>query len=436
MNLKRLALPTWPILLASLTSADVLHVDQSVATSGDGAHWASAIKQLDAAIAVAKTNPAIDAIWVAEGTYRPGVARSDSFEMLPGVEYLGGFPAGGSGLALRDPHAHPTLLSGNIGLFSTPTDNAYHVVTAVYADGASLDGFKIADGRANDSTVYGHSIGGALYVFASDVTVTDCTFVDNWALAGGAIALRQESGLSVTRCDFHDNIASFSDGGAIFDRSGLDVATPSGVLVDRCVFRDNGASSYGGAISTGSPLWVYSSVFNDNTSGGYGGAIALPSTISSSQALAVSGCTFVNNTADDGGAIAKLSAAQMVVANSILWSNSGGVTPALFDAVPSTSAVTYNDLTCCFVGGSNISHDPQFLDADGADDVAGTADDDLRLALGSPCRDAGSNTLHPSWQELDVLDHARIRNGNLTPGASIDLGAYEATFKLHRIQPK
>ena len=47
----------------------------------------------------------------------------------------------------------------------------------------------------------------------------------------------------------------------------------------------------------------------------------------------------------------------------------------------------------------NISDDPLCVDADGADDVAGTEDDDLRLLPGSPCIDAGSNGAVP----VDVL---------------------------------
>ena len=82
--------------------------------------------------------------------------------------------------------------------------------------------------------------------------------------------------------------------------------------------------------------------------------------------------------------------------------------------------------------GGNIELDPMFVDADGADDVAGTEDDDLRLQSGSPCIDRGDTAALPAdAADLDgdgdvveptplVLDgHARVLCGK------VDMGAYE-----------
>ena len=44
-------------------------------------------------------------------------------------------------------------------------------------------------------------------------------------------------------------------------------------------------------------------------------------------------------------------------------------------------------------GAGSIEGDPDFVDADGADGVAGTADDDFRLNVGSPAIDAGAVNL-------------------------------------------
>ena len=53
-------------------------------------------------------------------------------------------------------------------------------------------------------------------------------------------------------------------------------------------------------------------------------------------------------------------------------------------------------------GAKNINSDPLFADADGADNTAGTKDDNLRLLTGSPCIDAGDNTaVHPDRFDLD-----------------------------------
>ena len=47
-------------------------------------------------------------------------------------------------------------------------------------------------------------------------------------------------------------------------------------------------------------------------------------------------------------------------------------------------------------GRGNIDADPQFVDADVTDDVAGNADDDLRLRSTSPAVDVGDNTAVPA----------------------------------------
>ncbi len=84
-------------------------------------------------------------------------------------------------------------------------------------------------------------------------------------------------------------------------------------------------------------------------------------------------------------------------------------------------------------GSNSIVADPVFLDADGADDLPGTEDDDLRLAAGSPCVDAGGAAEIPDdaadldgdldTQEqlpLDAAGNPRII------AAAVDIGAYES----------
>jgi hypothetical protein len=64
-----------------------------------------------------------------------------------------------------------------------------------------------------------------------------------------------------------------------------------------------------------------------------------------------------------------------------------------------------------------------FVDADGADNIPGTDDDNLRLLPWSPCIDAGDNMLAWDmfvWDVNDLDGRPRIING------TVDMGAYES----------
>ncbi|MHC4508491.1 MAG: hypothetical protein ACYTAO_05960 [Planctomycetota bacterium] len=59
-------------------------------------------------------------------------------------------------------------------------------------------------------------------------------------------------------------------------------------------------------------------------------------------------------------------------------------------------------------GAGNLNQDPRFQDPAGADAVAGTEDDNLRLRSGSPCIDAGDNTAVPTDADDLDLDQDRV----------------------------
>jgi hypothetical protein len=79
-----------------------------------------------------------------------------------------------------------------------------------------------------------------------------------------------------------------------------------------------------------------------------------------------------------------------------------------------------------------INANPQFVDADGADNLAGTLDDNVRIGAGSPVIDVGDNGYIPA----DLTDDDGDGDSNETApfdlgsqprrrGAVVDLGAYE-----------
>jgi hypothetical protein len=80
-------------------------------------------------------------------------------------------------------------------------------------------------------------------------------------------------------------------------------------------------------------------------------------------------------------------------------------------------------------GIGNVNADPQFVDPDGADNLIGTQDDDLRLRAGSPAIDAGDNATVTVPTDLDgnprfVDDPITRDTGKGTPPI-VDVGAYE-----------
>jgi len=87
-------------------------------------------------------------------------------------------------------------------------------------------------------------------------------------------------------------------------------------------------------------------------------------------------------------------------------------------------------------GRGNVTTNPAFVDADGPDDDPETLDDnDYRLAVGSPCIDAGDNSmLAPPG--LDFDGNLRIAFGGKS--LTVDMGAYEyksSPFSVTEIIP-
>jgi len=86
--------------------------------------------------------------------------------------------------------------------------------------------------------------------------------------------------------------------------------------------------------------------------------------------------------------------------------------------------------------GSTCDHilttNPEFLDANGADNVSGAPDDDLRLKPDSPAIDAGDKSAVPSSVDGDLEGRERFFDVTSVPDTGsgsapiVDMGAYEA----------
>ena len=108
---------------------------------------------------------------------------------------------------------------------------------------------------------------------------------------------------------------------------------------------------------------------------------------------------------------------ELSLVNTVVWGNTGGQISGSGDIT-----VTYSDIQGGWPGTGNIDADPLFVQP---------ADDNLRLAFGSPCIDAGDNDAVPDGVTTDLdglprfVDDPDVDDtGNGTPPI-VDMGAYE-----------
>ncbi|MFH1999175.1 MAG: right-handed parallel beta-helix repeat-containing protein, partial [Planctomycetota bacterium] len=150
----------------------------------------------------------------------------------------------------------------------------------------------------------------------------------------------------------------------------------------QCTFSKNTAY-WGGAMVnylSSSPT-LGSCIFVNNSAGEIGGAIhnfmgAKPKLVN---------CTFHKNTAmAGGGGLYNETNASPVLTNCILWGDKSGEPPVV-DEICNVDSGSVPVVTCCdiergYPGAGNINADPLFVDS---------ANFDLHLYHGSPCRDSG-----------------------------------------------
>ena len=172
----------------------------------------------------------------------------------------------------------------------------------------------LKNGRARGETSYDQS-GGAIYVNRGDLRIINCDFIGNQADShGGAIRCIQASP-EITGCNFLNNSALTGGGGA------LDCSYNASPLVKDCTFISN-LAAWGGALSCrgNSDPEVVAGFFQHNQAGGDqsygGGALAF---FDSAPEFTL--CTFYDNQADYGGALAFLPGAPALLNHCTLTEN-------------------------------------------------------------------------------------------------------------------
>ena len=440
---------------------DHLCVDQDAAGSNDGTCWAGAFNDLQDALTWAVEGVQI---WVAEGTYKPGTDRTVTFQLKDGVAVYGGFAGSEGSLEERDWTVHETILSGDIGTPDDTSDNSYHVVSGSGTDAtAILDGFTVTGGNANGDWPY--SEGGGIFNYGGSPTLTNVTFSGNSAhLYGGGMENSNSSSPTLVNVTFSGNSAH--NGG------GMENWNSSSPTLVNVTFSGNFAY-YGGGMHNyfySSPTLV--NVTFSGNSADYGGGM-----FNDTSSAALSNVTFSGNSADFGGGMANYwnssptltnvtfsgnSAAlrgggmahqwnsNPTVTNCILWGNTAPNGPQIYNDFISIPKISYSDIQQGgYSGTGNIEADPEFVDPDGADDIVGTLDDDLRLQPTSPAIDAGDNGALPA-DTLDLdedgdideplpldldgyprcVDVTGIPDTGVGPGPIVDMGASEAQWEL------
>lgn len=261
----------------------------------DGSSWDNAFTSLQSALATAKSG---DEIWLAQGVYKPGNNRTDSFEIPDGVTIYGGFAGDETNLQQRDIEKNITYLSGDIGKERDNKDNNYTVVK-LNSGTATLDGLIIQDGNSNDD-------GGGVY---------------------------NDGNLTLKNVVVTFNLAADS-GGGIVNNGTINIIDST--IADNFAIGNNPASGGGGLINTGSAT-ITNSMFSGNGAG-KGGAIR------NNANLQLNNSKVINNIAyskGGGGGVANLDTVN--VSNSVIVNNADDLANN-FELVTGTNISSGNNI--------------------------------------------------------------------------------------------
>ncbi len=461
----------------------IIYVDTNVVGgTGNGSSWTNAIKELADALKYARTQNATTAysstkplkIYVAKGTYKPlynagdgqfttDGGRNNAFVMVNNVQLYGGFDPANGITALTHNRIIPdentaapngTILSGDIGILGSDTDNAYHLVISSGAVGAGgLDGFTLTKGYANgtgsiavnsyaiiqsygggvynrDSSPFfnyiaisnnsapdiNNSMGGGMYSIGSSSKISNSSFVNNNALYGGGSYFVNSVNYSISHSSFTDNVA-VSGGAGLYSDSSTSTVVNSYFLNN---IASNGSTlgsgggiqlSGTGAITVQNSLVANNKALGSNDDGGggimlYGGQ------------MKASNLTLYNNTTSsvtkpDGNGISMMSGSVLDLSNSIVWGNvskqinSLGTIDVKYSNVQNSSGV--------YIGVGNIIENPLFTNA---------TTGDYSLQNSSPVIDKGSNPSYAS-NGGNLISDKDLAGKNRLSECAVDMGAYE-----------
>jgi hypothetical protein len=412
MDSNKVSVKSYAITLPLAT----IYVDENATGAEDGSSWADAFTEIQPAIDITTTG--LSKIWVAEGTYVPGIARGDSFLITDVIEMYGGFDGTETMLSQRDPKTNISILSGDLNgddnatitnAEATRQDNAYHVVTLKgnFSSGSIIDGFVISGGNANGSLSnscstthtqqYAHDRGAAIYANPDSasrsvsVLLNNCIIEKNTSTQIAVLSTFSPCGASGTfsdidfeNCIIRDNY-SVGSYNLSYGASGTYSNNRHGSLINCAIYNNESVNA--------------ASVVRISAAGGNGAACRV-NIINTTMTKNISG---INKT------VSTSNASYCKIQNSIIYNNGGFQPIDITGNMPSSS----NNIVQGAQLGGNPS-DPLFIDAN----------NDFALQVTSPAVDAGDNSFLPSNITLDILGNDRVFN------TTIDLGSYEYNSAL------
>ncbi|PZF73701.1 right-handed parallel beta-helix repeat-containing protein [Taibaiella soli] len=355
--LKKLLYLVALLAFANISRAAIHYVTVSGAGSQNGSSWSNASNDIQAMINLSSAG---DQIWVVNGRYKPthpanNVStisvnnRNNAFVLKADVQLYGGFTGTETAVTQRDSIFNLTVLTGDLGIVGSDTDNAYHVVVASGSLGtAVLNSFAIKHGYADglDSTsVNGNyvvqSAGGGIACRGSQLIVVNCLVDSNSANQGAGIS-NYQSMLNLVRSGLTNNAAmnlltASALGGGIYNMQ-------SSLTMTNCNIIGN-VGSGGGIYNDLSSVNIVNSVIRLNSSYNlYYSYNAGAGILTHKSSTTISGSVINKNSGAQGAAVWDDSSSLLMIANSTVDSNSGQMAIAAF----ASSSVVFDNCSISY----------------------------------------------------------------------------------------
>lgn len=205
----------------------------------------------------------------------------------------------------------------------------------------SITGLSLTGGTGTEHPVWETHLGGCIFILNTSPTISNCIVYGNTAEFGAGGFWVQDSHSQISNVYFEDNhVYKFSRGGGAF------YLWNSTATVTGCTFVNNSSDSGGALKCKGSDSSVISGcTFNSNHANDHGGAIATTNSTS-----IFDGCNFTGNTADFMGGAASIDNgdAGIVFSNCTFYENAAVISGGAL-RIHQTGAVVEK---CVFIGNS------------------------------------------------------------------------------------